>query len=308
MKLLKELVKEKILISDGAWGTFLQEKGLKSGECPEQWNKTHRNDVLEIAQSYIDAGADMIETNSFGGSSFKLDHYGLKEECFELNKLAAEISREAAGPDKIVLGSIGPTGKFLMMGDVTEEELYESFKLQATGLSEGGADAICIETFYAIDEAEIAIRASKENTDLEVIATFTFEKAPDGKFHTMMGVAPGDIVEPLISAGADIIGTNCGNGFENMIGIIEEIRSNNATIPILVHANAGLPLVEDGETKFPDTPEFMAELAPKLINAGANIIGGCCGTTPAHIKAIKATVTRTLSQVGISRMFSIPSC
>jgi 5-methyltetrahydrofolate--homocysteine methyltransferase len=290
MKILKALNDRRYLLSDGAWGTFLQAKGLKSGECPELWNRTHRNDVLDIAKSYIEAGADMIETNSFGGSTFKLQHYGLEGDCFELNKLAAEISREAAGPEKIVLGSIGPTGKFLMMGDVTEEELYESFKLQATGLAEGGADAICIETFYAIDEAEIAIKAVKDNTDLEVISTFTFEKSPDGKFHTMMGVTPKDIIDPLLKAGADIIGTNCGNGFQDMISIIEEIRNNNDTIPLLVHANAGLPLLENGETKFPDTPELMAELAPKLINAGANILGGCCGTTPAHISAIKATI------------------
>lgn len=290
MKILEALNDKRYLLSDGAWGTFLQTKGLKSGECPELWNKTHRNDVLDIAKSYIEAGADMIETNSFGGSTFKLDHYGLKDDCFELNKLAAEISREAAVQEKIVLGSIGPTGKFLMMGDVTEEELYESFKLQAVGLAKGGADAICIETFYAIDEAEIAIKAAKENTDLEVISTFTFDKSPDGKFHTMMGVAPKDIIDPLLNAGADIIGANCGDGFQDMISIIGEIRSNNDSVPLLVHANAGLPLVENGETKFPDTPELMAELAPQLINAGANILGGCCGTTPAHIRAIKATI------------------
>jgi 5-methyltetrahydrofolate--homocysteine methyltransferase len=292
MKIVEALKDGKNLLSDGAWGTFLQEKGLKSGECPELWNRTHRNDVLEIAKSYIDAGADMIETNSFGGSTFKLMHYGLEADCYELNKLAAEISREAAGTENFVLGSIGPTGKFLMMGDVTEEELYESFRLQATGLADGGADAICIETFYEIDEDEIAIRGCKENTEIEVITTFTFEKSPDGKFHTMMGAAPKDIVAPLINSGADIIGTNCGNGFQDMISIIGEIREANDTIPLLVHANAGLPVVENGETRFPDTPELMADLAPQLINAGADILGGCCGTTPAHIRAIKDAINQ----------------
>jgi 5-methyltetrahydrofolate--homocysteine methyltransferase len=292
MKIHDAIKNGRYLLSDGAWGTFLQAKGLKSGECPELWNRTHRNDVLDIAKSYIDAGADMIETNSFGGSIFKLMHYGLEDDCFELNRLAAEISREAAGKEKYVLGSIGPTGKFLMLGDVTEEELYNSFKLQAKGLAEGGADALCIETFYAIDEAEIAVIAAKDHTGLEVITTFTFEKSPDGKFHTMMGAAPKDIVDPLISAGADIIGTNCGNGFQDMINIVAEIRYVNDTVPILVHANAGLPIVEDGKTKFPDTPQIMAELAPKLINAGANIIGGCCGTTPEHIKAIKEVINQ----------------
>jgi 5-methyltetrahydrofolate--homocysteine methyltransferase len=147
MKKITELLKSgKTLISDGAWGTFLHLKGLQPGECPELWNITHEKEVLEIAQSYIDAGADMIETNSFGGSSFKLKHYGLQNKVYELNRAAAAISRKAAGSVKLVLGSVGPTGVILMMGEVTPEELYESFKEQVVALEEGGADAIIIET------------------------------------------------------------------------------------------------------------------------------------------------------------------
>lgn len=289
--ILNQIKNGKTLLSDGGWGTFLQVKGLKPGECPELWNKTHREDVLDVAQSYIAAGSDMIETNSFGGSRIKLDHYGLADDCYELNKLAAEISREAAG-DKLVLGSIGPTGKFLMMGEVTEDELYDSFKVQAAGLADGGADTICIETFYALDEAEIAIRAAKEKTSLKIIATFTFDKSSDGRFNTMMGVVPEAIVEPLINAGADIIGTNCGIGFEDMIPIIEKIRACNKDIPLLVHANAGLPEMKDGQMEYPDTPEIMSDLASRLIDAGANIIGGCCGTTPEHIKNIREVIDK----------------
>ena len=159
MKLtLSELVKTgRTLISDGAWGTFLQAKGLQPGECPELWNLTHPEAVLDIAESYIKAGADTIETNSFGGNRFKLMSFGLEEQVYEINKKAAEISRQAAGDDKYVLGSIGPTGKLLMMGDVSEEELYDAFKEQAVALYEGGADALVIETMTDIEEATIAV-------------------------------------------------------------------------------------------------------------------------------------------------------
>ncbi len=287
--LLTTLNDQKYILSDGGWGTYLYAKGLKMGECPELWNETHKRDVLEIAKSYIEAGSDLIETNSFGGSKIKLEQYGLSEKTYELNKLAAEISREAAG-DKLVLGSVGPTGKFLMMGEVTEENLYDAFKIQVEGLRDGGANAICIETFYDTQEALLAVKAVKENSDLEVITTFTFDKGVDGSFNTMMGISPAQMTEILTNAGVDIIGTNCGNGFEGMIEIVKEINSINPSIPILVHANAGLPIEEDGKQVYPDSPERMAELTPLLIEAGANIIGGCCGTTPGHIKAIKKVI------------------
>lgn len=281
---LTQLIKEgKTLVSDGAWGTFLQAKGLKPGECPELWNIEHPEAVLDIARSYIEAGADTIETNSFGGTNFKLEAFGLADRVYEINRRAAEISRQAAGADKYVLGSVGPTGKMLMMGDVTEEELYEAFKEQVVALSDGGADAIVIETMTAIDEAEIAVRASKENTSCEIICTMTFDHLQTGEYRTMMGVSPTEMVEALTAAGADILGANCSNGIEGMIHITKEIRSVNKEIPVLIHANAGLPVLQGMCTVFPESPEMMAEFAPRLAKAGANIIGGCCGTTPAHI-------------------------
>jgi len=279
----------RILVSDGAWGTFLQKKGLKPGECPELWCVERPAEVLDVARSYVEAGADMIETNSFGGSRFKLEHFGLAERAAELNEAAARISREAAGPSRWVIASIGPTGKMLVTGEVTEEELYAVFKEQAMALAKGGADALCIETMSAAEEAAIAIRAARENTDCEVICTFTFQRGARG-YRTMMGLAPGAAAQEAVQAGAHIIGPNCGNGMEQMIEIVREMRSAAGSTPILVHANAGLPQNVNGVDVFPETAEQMAARVKELVAAGANIVGGCCGTTPAHIRAIRRAV------------------
>ncbi|MBD3317554.1 MAG: methionine synthase [Chitinivibrionales bacterium] len=289
-RITERLSDNHVLISDGAWGTFLQNKGLGAGDCPELWCLERRDDVFDIAKSYIDAGADMIEANSFGANRFKLEHYGLADRVAQINEAAAAISREAAGPDRHVIASVGPTGKMLVMGDVTEEQLYEAFTEQIGALEKGGADAVCIETMSAVDEACCAIKAAKENTKLEVICTFTFEKTVNGGYRTMMGVSPTDMAEAVLNAGADIIGSNCGNGIERMIDIVKELRGTAPSAPILVHANAGAPRVVDGATVFPETPEDMAAQVPALTTAGAKILGGCCGTTPQHIVAMKAAV------------------
>ncbi len=287
---ISELVANgKLLTSDGAWGTYLFKKGLASGNCPEEWNLTHYDDVYDIAKSYIDAGSDIISTNSFGSNLFKLSQYDLDQRLFEICRTSAEISRKAAGEEKYVMASLGPTGKFLIMGDITNEELYNSFKQQSIAFEKGGANAVCIETFYALDEAEQAIIAVKENTQLEVICTFTFDKSDYG-FKTLMGVTPQQMTESLILCGADIIGANCGSGFEDMIEIVKKIREVSPRIPIIIQANAGLPLIENEQLIYSETPEKIKEIIPRLIDAGANIIGGCCGTTPDHIKVISRIV------------------
>ncbi|MFH0760477.1 MAG: homocysteine S-methyltransferase family protein [Bacteroidota bacterium] len=287
MKSLTERVRSgRIVISDGALGTMLQTLGLEPGTCPETWNVDFPNRVESVARAYAEAGSEAVETNTFGCNRFKLAHYGLQDRVIELNRKAVEITRRAIGPDRIVLGSMGPTGVILMMGEVSEKELYEAFKEQSVALAEAGADAICIETMTALDEIVIATRAAKENTQLEVISAMTFDKTLQGDFRTMMGVTPEEMTVALKEAGADIIGTNCGNGMENMIPIVEAIRKTDPDIPILVHANAGLPHFHDGKNFFDETPEITASYIPRLITAGANIIGGCCGTTPEHIKAI----------------------
>ncbi|MEI8206279.1 MAG: homocysteine S-methyltransferase family protein [Kiritimatiellales bacterium] len=292
-KIVDAVKSGKVLISDGAWGTFLQKKGLKPGECPELWAVERPVDVKEIAQAYFAAGADMVESDTFGGTSFKLEHFGLKDRVAEINQAAARLSAEAAveaGGTKWVIASVGPTGKMLVTEEVTEDELYNSFKEQVVALANGGADAICIETMSDIEEAALAVKAVKGNTHCEAIATFTFSKTVNGDYRTMMGVSPEQAAEAMLEAGADIIGTNCGNGIERMIEIVKVMRKAAPTTPILVHANAGLPKNVNGVDTFPETPEMMATQVHGLVAAGANIIGGCCGTTPAHIKAIKDAV------------------
>ena len=282
----------RILVSDGAWGTLLQKKGLRPGECPELWCLERRAEVLEVARSYIDAGADMIESDSFGGTRFKLEHYGLRDRVSEINEAAARISREAAGPSKWVIASIGPTGKMLVTDEVTEAALYEAFKEQAVALAKGGADSLCIETMSAADEAAIAVRAARENTDCEVICTFTFQLGAKGLYRTMMGLSPAKATRAAIDAGAQIVGANCGNGMERMVSIVREMRGAAGTTPLLVHANAGLPTPVDGVDIFPEGPDEMAARVQAVIEAGANIVGGCCGTTPAHIRAMRQVVDK----------------
>ncbi|MFH1524963.1 MAG: homocysteine S-methyltransferase family protein [Chloroflexota bacterium] len=285
-RIIDQLKQGRRLLSDGAWGTFLQRKGLKPGECPELWCVTHRADVLDIARNYVAAGAEMIKTNSFGGSRIKLAVFGLGERVAEINRAAAAISREAAGAERAVIASMGPTGKLLLMGDITEQELNAAFKEQAQALEAGGADAALIESMSALDETCLAIKAVRANTRLEIISTLTFERTVKGDYRTMMGVSPSDMAQACLEAGADIIGANCGHGFRQMIEVVREIRAAAPSAPILVHANAGLPIRRNGVDVFPDTPAMMAGFVPELLAAGANIIGGCCGTTPEHIAAI----------------------
>jgi 5-methyltetrahydrofolate--homocysteine methyltransferase len=268
-------------------GTSLQNLGLEAGACPEQWNITHSEQVQSVIAGYVAAGSDIVETNSFGGTRYKLEYFGLADEVRQLNRVAAEIARKAAGQNCFVIGSVGPTGQFLApLGTQTEQDMYEAFREQVVALAQGGADAICIETMTALEEARVALRAAKENTDLVTIVTFTFDKTAQGQYRTMMGVSPAQAAREMTALDADIVGSNCGSGPENMIPICREMRDNTDRF-IMIQPNAGLPILEDGKTLFKATPEDMAQGVGLLIAGGANIIGGCCGTTDAHIKAMR---------------------
>lgn len=289
--LLDRLAEKKILVSDGAWGTMLQAKGLTTDECPEEWNVTHPEHVQAVAAAYAHAGCDMVLTNTFGGSRLKLEKRGLGERVGELNRAGARNSLTGA-PAAVVVGSIGPTGEFLEpLGDLTLNELDDVFGEQIEALFAGGLTALCIETMSAVEEAACAVRVAKKiNPQADVAVTMTFSAAPQG-WRTMMGVTPRQAVEELVKAGADIVGANCGNGIEQMVEIAKEFRKHTH-LPILIHANAGLPELVGGRTVFKQTPEDMAAKVKNLVEAGANIIGGCCGTTPEHIVAMKKAVNR----------------
>lgn len=288
------LREKKCLVADGGWGTLLIAAGMQPGECPELWNVTHPDAVREIAAGYIEAGSDIISTNSFGGTRCKLEAYGLGARAAELNEAAARISRDAAGPDRHVLASIGPSGKFLITGEISEDELYDAFKEQAVALARGGADACIIETFSAIDEACVAIRAAKENTALEIVCSFTYASTAGGTPRTMMGTTPAEMAEACLAAGADGLGANCSFGSEEMVLVVRALREAAPEVPILVNPNAGQPQQSEDGIVYPETPTFMAGVVPQLIAAGAAIVGGCCGTTPAHIRAMREAVNRAL--------------
>lgn len=285
--LLERLAAGEILISDGAMGTFLQAKGLNPGESPELWCVTNPEAVKSVAEAYIDAGSDIVETDSFGGTSFKQKEFGLESKVGEMNEAAARLAKEVMGDKGYVAASVGPTGQIAYDegGTATEDDLYNAFKEQVIALAKGGADAFCIETMMSVVEATTAVRAAKENTNLPIMCTFTFELGARG-FRTLMGADPAAAAKAAVEAGADIVGANCGNGIANMIEITKEIRAALPDTLILVQSNAGVPVLEDGKTVFKDTPEDMAAKVKELIAAGANIIGGCCGTTPAHIAAM----------------------
>ena len=287
----KTLLKERgVLVSDGAWGTELARAGLGAGTAPELWNVERPQAVEAVARAYVEAGSQIILTNTFGGNRWKLDKSGLVARTAELNERGTAISKRAAGETALVFASIGPTGEFMApLGTRGEEEFIACFAEQIEACVRGGADGLVIETMAALEEALAALRASREAAPgLPVVVSMTYSRGAKGPA-TMMGVGPARAAEALERAGADLVGSNCGSGTADMIEVVRHLRAKTSK-PIWAKANAGAPKLVDGRTVFPETPEEMAGRVPELIRAGANVIGGCCGTTPAHIRAIASQV------------------
>jgi len=297
-ELLDRLAEGEILIGDGATGTYLQGRGLEVGEAPESWTLSHPETVREMAADYFSAGSDIVETNTFGGNRLRLEKAGLADRVAEINRTAAELALSASHEGGFVAGSVGPTGEFLEpLGNLTAEVLAEVSSEQIRVLADAGVDAICVETMTDLSEAEAIVRVAREITDLPVMATMTFDEGPRG-FATSMGVSVSQAVTGLTEAGAHIVGTNCGNGMDKMVAIVKEMGVLT-DLPILVQANAGLPVMDGDRVLYPETPGEMAARCEELVASGARIVGGCCGTGPAHITAFAETI-RQISQGGES--------
>ncbi len=285
--LIKSLIKSGPVVTDGSWGTQMQKRGLKRGECPDSWNLSHPERVLEVAQQYVDAGSQIILTNTFGGSRLALKKFELGEKTVEINMTGVEISKKAADDRAYVFASIGPTGMMLVTRETTEEELQQVFEEQADAQARAGADGIIVETMIDVVEAKIAATAAKQ-TGLPVIVSMVYDSG-ENKDRTMMGDSPEQVLEELMSIGIDGIGANCGQGIEAFLPICSRLRQAT-DLPIWMKPNAGLPEIVDDKTVFRTTAREFVQYIPELIQAGAGFIGGCCGTDQGFVEAIRETV------------------
>lgn len=284
MSLIESLLKNGgPVVLDGAWGTELQAKGIPSGINPDIWNLTEPDLVCEVARSYVEAGSQIILTNTFRANRIAFSDQPEAEQIETINKVGVEISKRAAGDRAYVFASIGPSGKFLVTKEVTKEGLLENFTQQAQAQASGGADGIVIETMGDIQEAEMAVQAAK-TTGLPVVACMVYDSGKN-KDRTMMGVTPVQAAEALAKAGADVIGANCGNGIEGYIPICKSL-SDATDLPIWIKANAGIPDLVGNKVVYRTTPQEFADHIPALLEAGASFVGGCCGTSPDFIRAV----------------------
>ncbi|GAB4222468.1 MAG: hypothetical protein Kow009_14320 [Spirochaetales bacterium] len=280
-----------MILADGAWGTEFLKRGLAQGNPPEEWNLTKPAEVQAIAREYLAAGSRIILTNTFGGSRFQLDRHGLGGKVRDINRIGASLTREVCEGAAITAGDIGPSGKLLLMGEVSEEDLFEAFQEQAEALKEGGAQWIVVETMTDIGEMEIAVKAAR-STGLPVVASMTYERNPSG-YRTFMGHTPEDAVAASLKAGAFCIGANCGSGVDTYVELASVLRSLTDG-PVWIKANAGLPELVDGKPQYRMDPDTYAHYVPSLVEAGVDFIGGCCGTSPAFIRKIAETIRNRL--------------
>jgi len=291
-KSIKEEIKKQLskrpLLLDGAMGTMLQKYCLKQGDCYEEWNISHPQVITKIHQEYINAGADIILTNTFGANRIKLSNFSRENDTLKINELAVNIAKDAINKERsskkriFIGGSVGPTGKILEpYGDLKVSEVYKNYQEQVVILEKVGVDLIILETFYDLEEIRAALKATKENTNLMVIASMTFDK----NLKTIYGVGPEKAVKVLESEGTDGVGANCGTGPEVLYEVLKMMKKTSKTY-LLVEPNAGIPEFIEGKIIYPVSPKIMADYTEKFIQLGVNMIGGCCGTTPLHIQAM----------------------
>lgn len=287
---LERLAAGEILVSDGATGTNLHQMGLKMGIAPEDLVLDDPDLLLRLERAFVEAGSDIILTCTFGGSGLRMQDSKYADRVAEINTRAAGLARQAAAlrPGVMVGGSMGPIGKLLKpFGPLSPEEALLTYAEQAKALAEGGVDLLVIETQFAIEEAKLAVQAAQAQCTLPIVISFSYDRGT----RTMMGVKPSQVVETFAPLGVAAIGANCGTTLENMEKIVREYASLTS-LPIWAKPNAGLPSInaETGETEFHVTPAQMAEVGVRLVQLGARIVGGCCGSTPAHVAAIAQAV------------------
>ncbi len=289
--LLERLRGDGVLVSDGAMGTMLIERGLKPGDCPEKLNLEKPEILRDIACLYLESGSDIVSTNTFGGSPLKLADYDLDSQTETINRAAVRSAKDAVSGRAFVAGSVGPCGKLLKpYGDVEPDLVADGFSRQIGAMLEEGLDVIFVETMTDLSEAVLAVEASRRlSSSVPIAAAMTFDITPRGIFSIMGNTVP-EACKILKAAGADILGSNCGNGIEKMIAIAAEFK-HHTELPILIQSNAGLPEVQGDKLIYSESPEFMADKSRELIKLGVRIIGGCCGTTPGHIAALRQIVS-----------------
>ncbi|MCD6516358.1 MAG: homocysteine S-methyltransferase family protein [Candidatus Aminicenantes bacterium] len=279
-----QLAQQRIVLLDGGMGTELIKKGFTGGGPPEAWNIEKPDIVKKIHKRYFDAGSDAVLTNSFGGNRIKLASFGMEKRCSELNKRAAELACGTKPKGKYVGGSMGPTGKFLKpYGDFTEDEFIDAYCAQAEALSEGGVDFLLIETQYDLKEAVCAIKGARKACGLPLFVTMTFKNTPRG-FFTEMGNSVSQCVKELENRAVSVLGANCTLDSREMAELVKEIK-DNASLPVMAQANAGQPkITTGGQLKYSQTADNYVKYVEKIIENGADIIGGCCGTNPSYIR------------------------
>ena len=285
--LIAELLTAGPVVTDGAWGTQLQQRGLPSGTCPDHWNLTHAEQVEPVPRAYVEAGSQIVLTNTFRANRFALAAYDLSDVAADINRAGAEISLRAAAGRARVFGSIGPSGKLLLSGEVDADGLRAAFLEQAQALADAGVDGLVVETMADLDEATIALEAAK-STGLAVVSCMVFDSGKQ-KDRTMMGVTPAAAAQRLIAAGADAVGANCGQGIASYVEVCRQFRAATDA-PLWIKANAGTPRVDGTEVVYDTTAEEFAAHGPALIDAGASFLGGCCGTGPEFIRELRATI------------------